>query len=249
MKGFEESYEVSDSGQVRSLTRLVQYSNGKKRTHLGRVLKTSSKTARYPLVTLYKNGISTSRTVHSLVLEAFRGDRPEGFVALHLNNDPTDNRLENLQWGTQAENIQQSVRDGTHVEARKTECPKGHPLLKPNLIPSSIKKGHRICLTCARVKDLERHREITLSVEEVEAVFQEVLSSKGASQSRKLRKSCPRGHPLKPPNLVESDEERGFRNCLACGRVRGSGVLVSDPSFKSLSDARLKEILKEEEEE
>jgi hypothetical protein len=50
---------------------------------------------------------------HVLVLETFHGERPKGAVARHLNGDPSDDRPENLTWGTQAENIKDSVDHGT----------------------------------------------------------------------------------------------------------------------------------------
>jgi hypothetical protein len=49
----------------------------------------------------------TKRLVHRLVLEAFRGPEPEeGMVCRHLNGIRTDNRLVNLRWGSQRENVE-----------------------------------------------------------------------------------------------------------------------------------------------
>lgn len=62
---------------------------------------------RYPLVVLCVDGKKHPRTVHSLVLEVFVGPRPHGMVGRHLNDIPTDNRLENLAWGTQKQNCQE----------------------------------------------------------------------------------------------------------------------------------------------
>ena len=52
-------------------------------------------------------------TIHSLVLEAFVGPRPEGYVACHNNGIPTDNRAENLRWDTQANNNNDKITHGT----------------------------------------------------------------------------------------------------------------------------------------
>jgi len=46
-------------------------------------------------------------------LETSVGPCPEGHVTRHLNGDPTDNRLENLRWGTRSENQRDSVKHGT----------------------------------------------------------------------------------------------------------------------------------------
>jgi len=51
---------------------------------------------------------------HVLVLETYHGPRPEGAVSRHLNGDPRDDRPENLAWGSQSENLLDSVRHGTH---------------------------------------------------------------------------------------------------------------------------------------
>ena len=50
--------------------------------------------------------------VHQLVVRAFVGEKPEGNVVLHVNGDPCDNRLENLRYDTQSENVLDVYRQG-----------------------------------------------------------------------------------------------------------------------------------------
>lgn len=65
----------------------------------------------YPTVCL---GRGNSRTVHSLVAEAFLGPCPEGYEVRHKNGDRKNPRLVNLEYGTRGENIKDAVRHGTH---------------------------------------------------------------------------------------------------------------------------------------
>ncbi len=105
--GHEETHEVSSRGRVRSLDRVVKTPRGYWH-YPGKMLKLS--TARkpdYPVVTL---GGGKSARVHNLVLEAFCGPRPEGYVACHNNGDPHDNRVENLRWDTYSSNNRDLVK-------------------------------------------------------------------------------------------------------------------------------------------
>jgi hypothetical protein len=103
--GFEGLYEVSDMGRVRSLDRVItQMGRGGKMISLlrrGRVLRPGPSTAGHLTVAL---GRGKSHLVHYLVLRAFVSPRPEGMECLHLNGVETDNRLENLAWGSRSEN-------------------------------------------------------------------------------------------------------------------------------------------------
>lgn len=92
-----------------------------------------------------------TRTIHSLVAEAFIGPRPEGQQVRHLNGDRHDARLSNLAYGTQSENNLDSVRHGTHPQTRKTHCPYGHPYDEVNTYINPA-KGQRMCRTCRRGK-------------------------------------------------------------------------------------------------
>lgn len=51
--------------------------------------------------------------VHVLVLEAFEGSRPEGYVARHADRDPTNCCRTNLSWGTYVENEADKLAHGT----------------------------------------------------------------------------------------------------------------------------------------
>ncbi len=74
------------------------------------------------------NGVGKRRFyVHRLVLEAFVGPRPHGMVCRHLDGDRANNRVENLAWGTYAENEADKLRHGTwlvgeQINAKLTEA-------------------------------------------------------------------------------------------------------------------------------
>lgn len=58
----------------------------------------------YPSVTLYAPGRRRTFKLHALVCAAFRGPRPPGREAAHLNGVRSDCRAGNLAWASPAEN-------------------------------------------------------------------------------------------------------------------------------------------------
>lgn len=150
--GFEGLYEVSDHGRVRSVDRSFTRSTGRSYTVRGRVLKESKAGRGYPRVTLYQGG-PKARYVHRLVLEAFEGECPKGRIACHWDDDPTNNHLSNLRWGTPSENNHDKVRNGNDHNARKTHCAQGHEYTLENTRHYVTPQGHnmRVCRTCQKV--------------------------------------------------------------------------------------------------
>jgi hypothetical protein len=156
--GYEGAYEVSDHGRVRSVRRWVEYRGGKRRAG-GLVLKPVLTNRFHLSVNLYQGGRATSRTVHSLVLEAFVGARPDGLHGCHNDGDPNNNHVGNLRWDTPSGNILDSVRHGTHNEARKTHCVNGHEYTAEN---TRWARGgrKRVCRACHRARESARwHRK------------------------------------------------------------------------------------------
>jgi hypothetical protein len=56
---------------------------------------------------------SRVRYIHRVLLEAFVGPCPSGFECRHLDGNRTNNALDNLRWGTKAENAADQARHGT----------------------------------------------------------------------------------------------------------------------------------------
>ena len=103
--GYEGYYEVSDQGSVRGIERTIEY-DGLVRRITSRVLRPNPrKDYGHLQVSLSRDGRSKTHLVHTLATEAFHGPRPfPQAVSRHLNGFESDNRAENLQWGTVTEN-------------------------------------------------------------------------------------------------------------------------------------------------
>jgi hypothetical protein len=88
--------------------------------------------------------------VHQLVAEAFIGPRPAGQEVRHLNGDPSDNRVENLAYGTRSQNVLDSVQHGTYRNnnREKGQCPQGHDYDTVNTYVDP--RGRRRCRACRR---------------------------------------------------------------------------------------------------
>ena len=74
----------------------------------------------------YKSLAKTFK-VHRLVCEAFHGPAPfDSAVVMHLDDDPANNRPENLRWATQKENL----NSDQFIEYCKSRTGKDNPRVK-----------------------------------------------------------------------------------------------------------------------
>lgn len=111
VKGFEEQYEVSNLGNLRGIDKYVNHYRGGKSFYKGVPKKGRLSSKGYLRCNLKVDGKSYDFTLHRLVAITFL-DKIEGkdFVN-HINGIKTDNRLENLEWCTQSENITHAVKE------------------------------------------------------------------------------------------------------------------------------------------
>ena len=66
-----------------------------------------------------KTGKMDNKTIHRLVAENFIPNPDNLPVVMHLDNDPLHDHVSNLKWGTQKDNVQQSVREGRRAKCKK----------------------------------------------------------------------------------------------------------------------------------
>lgn len=95
---------------------------------------------------------------HRAAYSAVNGAIPDGAYILHRCGVKYCCRPDHLYAGTQAQNILDSVRHGTHNMARKTHCPQGHPYDADNTIRNKLPSGgfQRDCRACFNAKRRKR---------------------------------------------------------------------------------------------
>lgn len=155
-----DGYEASDLGRIRSTDRMVARSmlrRGQERfespiLRRGQVLRGWLNGT----VRVRPGSDRKERPVGQLVLETFVGPRPPGLEMCHRDDDPWNNALSNLYWGTSSQNKYDLVRNGNHGSARKTHCKRGHPLSGEGSNVYLKKNGGRQCNTCRN--ELRRER-------------------------------------------------------------------------------------------
>lgn len=111
--GYEGIYEVSNHGRVKRLATEVVDIVGHRYTLPERLLSNKSSKGWYPKVQLhFKRGQPPKkRFIHQLVACAFIGE-PGDMVVNHKDGDKANNRLENLEYVTQKQNLQHAIDTG-----------------------------------------------------------------------------------------------------------------------------------------
>lgn len=99
-------YYVSTRGRVRS------FKNGR-----DRVLKTLDNGAGYSQIWFYTQARRKKVYVHRLVARAFLGPCPPGQVVRHKDDNPRNCAVENLEYGTPAQNVADTNRRGRRNDA------------------------------------------------------------------------------------------------------------------------------------
>lgn len=103
--GYEGLYELSNMGRVRSLDRIVRASGVSKRRAFGCVLNPYTNKLRYQYVALSKDGKSKTLSVHRLVANVFVPNPNNYSIINHKDENPSNNRADNLEWCTQMYNV------------------------------------------------------------------------------------------------------------------------------------------------
>lgn len=175
-------YQVSDKGRVRSAKReMAQHRDAGGYARVGLV---------------FDAGIRRRVKVSQLVARAFIGPQHSGMHVRHLDGDRANDSLPNLAYGTPQQNTQDSLRHGTHYEASKTHCTRGHELTPENIYVLSTRPTERRCRACDNQRSAKYRAKVP--------------------RSRRNRRAgdelCRHGHVIADVGL------NAFGHCFACKR-------------------------------
>ena len=118
IEGYEGLYEVSNTGQIRSLDMYLKCKGKSYRLQKGKVLSPSKNTDGYLQVGLCCNGKYKKCLVHRLVAQVFLPNPDNLPEVNHLDEDKTNNRVENLEWCDRKYNLNYGSRQDKVRESK-----------------------------------------------------------------------------------------------------------------------------------
>lgn len=131
IKGFEDIYEISNLGNVKTIERTQRCGR-----HTKEHLRIPEKINGYLRINLYDGTCYHKKFIHRLVAEHFLSN-PNNFPVInHKDENPLNNNVSNLEWCTRAYNNSYGNR------LKRVSLTQGHPILQYNLQGKLIKEWH-----------------------------------------------------------------------------------------------------------
>ena len=134
-KNINKEYEISNLGRIRRTK-----NNGTK------YLKPEVLKKGYLRVSIWENGTRKRILVHRLVAQMFIPNKDKTKTQIdHINNNTSDNRVENLRWVIPKENVQHSIEQNRFVTECKINAYKSRKISQEQIdriIKMGFKKGN-----------------------------------------------------------------------------------------------------------
>lgn len=113
--GYSGEYQISNYGRVKSF----KYGSPK-------ILKYKTNNKGYKWVALCSNGVQSNLLVHRLVAIHFLENDKNYKIINHIDENPANNNVSNLEWCTQSENVRKSTKFRNLYKDKKVLCPPIH---------------------------------------------------------------------------------------------------------------------------
>lgn len=118
IKGYEGAYQVSNTGIVRSLDRLVAGRSGRIAVKKGCVINGCISKFGYRKMWLSANGKTRYYFLHRIIAAAFIKNKESKPFINHKNAIKLDNSISNLEWCTSSENQLHAHKMGLHPKTK-----------------------------------------------------------------------------------------------------------------------------------
>lgn len=111
IEGFNGDYQISNLGRVKSF----KFSTPK-------ILRYKTNNKGYKWVCLSLNGVQRNLLVHRLVAMHFLENNKNYEIINHIDENPANNNVSNLEWCTQSENVKKSSKLKDYFETNNILC-------------------------------------------------------------------------------------------------------------------------------
>lgn len=180
VEGFEGYYQISNYGRVKSLKRSLTQYNGYgyfSHSYKERILSLCRQKQGYLMVNLTKECKKHLLQVHRLVSKAFL-DNPENKPCVnHIDCNPSNNRIDNLEFCTQKENVEHCIKLNRRCDFKGSKSPcakkvilkdKNNKVIKEYGCFEEVAKDLNISksLVCMYLKDKIRNKKYNISYKE-----------------------------------------------------------------------------------
>ena len=141
IENYEDLYEISNFGRVRSLDRIVVYgeSKGSYHTRKGQILK-GTLSSGYETVSLS----GKTHSIHVLVAKHFVKGYKEGYVVNHIDYNKINNFYKNLEWVSIKDNIlhnKKTLRGAFGENQKDSKLTNDDIILIRNLMKDGVKQS------------------------------------------------------------------------------------------------------------
>lgn len=138
IKGYEGYYLVSNQGKVKSVSRTVPRGSNYI-TLPEKIIKLFTNNRGYEVVNLHRDKCSKSFLVHRLVAVAFLPNPFNYPYVNHKDENPLNNRVDNLEWCTQEYNVNYGSSQ-SKLTLKKLNAKKGFSIVQYTLDNQFIKE-------------------------------------------------------------------------------------------------------------